>query len=243
MWFGIVTLFPEMFESITEYGITSRATKKKLIDLTFSNPRDFALDRHNTVDDRPYGGGPGMVMKPDILFQALESLKLQRQDKANKIKVIYLSPAGKKLTQAKARALATESELILISGRYEGIDQRFIDTQVDEMISIGDYVLSGGELPAMVLIDAITRLQPGALNHALSSVQDSFRVTNLLDCPHYTRPEVWQGQAVPEVLLSGNHEMIAKWRQEEAFKLTKRYRSDLLENDQEKNDEHYHTSD
>ena len=231
MWFGIVTLFPEMFSSITEYGITARATKNKLISLDFSNPRDFALDKHNTVDDRPYGGGPGMVMKPEILFQALESLKLTKGIKAGdkKIKVIYLSPAGKKLTQAKVRALALESELILISGRYEGIDQRFIDTQVDEMISIGDYVLSGGELPAMVVIDAVARLQPGALGHALSSVQDSFSITTQLDCPHYTRPEIWQNQAVPEILLSGNHQMIAAWRLEAALELTKKYRSDLIE--------------
>ena len=236
MWFGIVTLFPEMFNSLTNYGVSARAVENKLVSLDFSNPRDFATDRHNTVDDRPYGGGPGMVMKADTLLQALESLKLKRlkADKPKKIKVLYLSPVGIKLTQAKVRTLATESELILISGRYEGIDQRFIDSHVDESISIGDYVVSGGELPAMVLMDAIMRLQPGALGHPLSSEQDSFSVTHLLDYPHYTRPEVWQNQVVPEVLLSGNHKKIALWREEEALKLTQRYRSDLLENEQEK---------
>jgi len=229
MWFGIVTLFPAMFESITQYGITARAAKHKLITLEFANPRDFAKDKHGTVDDRPYGGGPGMVMKPDILFSALENLKLKRASHTSqKIKVIYLSPAGIKLTQNKVQALAQEQDLILISGRYEGIDQRFIDSQVTEMISIGDYVLSGGELPAMVLIDALTRLQAGALGDELSSVQDSFSHA-LLDHPHYTRPPMWQGHVVPEVLLSGDHKAIEKWRAQAALDLTKQYRSDLIE--------------
>lgn len=230
MWFGVVSLFPEMFRSITEYGVSSRAVENNLLTLAFSNPREFAKDRHNTVDDRPYGGGPGMVMKPDILMEALQKLKDARlaDDKSRKIKVIYLSPVGVKLTQVKVRELAKESELILISGRYEGIDQRFIDSQVDESISVGDYIVSGGELPAMILIDAITRLQPGVLGHPLSSVQESFNESALLDYPHYTRPEIWENQVVPEVLLSGHHHKIEKWRQEQALKLTQKYRSDLL---------------
>jgi tRNA (guanine37-N1)-methyltransferase len=235
MWFGILSLFPEMFSSLTDYGVTARAVENKRIEVDFSNPRDFATDRHQTVDDRPYGGGPGMVMKADILLKALEHLKEMRAKVSpKKVKVIYLSPVGTKLTQAKVRSLALESELILIAGRYEGIDQRFIDTQVDESLSIGDYVVSGGELPAMVLMDAIIRLQPGVLGHPQSCEQDSFNTNQLLDYPHYTRPEVWQNKAVPEVLLSGHHQNIERWRQEEALKLTQRYRSDLLENEQEK---------
>lgn len=214
LWVGVVSIFPEMFRAISEYGITSRAVKQGLLTLTCWNPRDYTEDRHQTVDDRPFGGGPGMVMKIKPLEGALADAR--QAAGGRKAKVIYLSPQGRQLTQAGVRELAEEEALILIAGRYEGIDERFIEEHVDEEWSIGDYVLSGGELPAMVLVDAVTRLLPGALGHADSAEEDSF-TDGLLDCPHYTRPEVYADKRVPEVLLSGNHEHIRRWRLQQAL--------------------------
>jgi len=221
----VISLFPEMFAAISEYGITSRAVRQGLLQLTCWNPRTYTEDRHQTVDDRPFGGGPGMVMKIQPLERALVDAK---QAAGAEAKVIYLSPQGRPLTQAAVRELAKASSLVLIAGRYEGIDERFIEAHVDEEWSIGDYVLSGGELPAMVLIDAVTRLLPGALGHVDSAEEDSFS-DGLLDCPHYTRPEVYAGQRVPEVLLSGNHEHIRRWRLQQALGRTYERRADLLE--------------
>jgi len=221
----LISLFPDIFSAISEYGITSRAVKQGLLQLTCWSPRDHTTDRHHTVDDRPFGGGPGMVMKikplEDALFQA-------KAVAGNKARVIYLSPQGRQLTQSGVRELANEEALILICGRYEGVDERFIEAHVDEEWSIGDYVLSGGELPAMVLIDAVTRLLPGALGHADSAKEDSF-TDGLLDCPHYTRPELYAGQRVPEVLLSGNHAHIRRWRLQQSLGRTYKLRADLLE--------------
>ncbi|HZJ93981.1 MAG TPA: tRNA (guanosine(37)-N1)-methyltransferase TrmD [Thiopseudomonas sp.] len=221
----VISLFPEMFAAITEYGITSRAVKQGLLQLNCWNPRSFTEDRHQTVDDRPFGGGPGMVMKIKPLEDALAAAK---QSIGGPAKVIYLSPQGRQLKQAAVSELAKEDALILIAGRYEGIDERFIETYVDEEWSIGDYVLSGGELPAMVLIDAVTRLLPGALNHADSAIEDSF-TDGLLDCPHYTRPVRYAGKDVPQVLLSGNHEHIRRWRLQQALGRTAERRADLLD--------------
>lgn len=221
----VITLFPEMFAAISEYGITSRAVRQGLISLECWNPRTYTEDRHQTVDDRPFGGGPGMVMKIQPLERALAAAREAAGDRA---KVIYLSPQGCPLKQAAVRELAQEESLILIAGRYEGIDERFIEAHVDEEWSIGDYVLSGGELPAMVLIDAVTRLLPGALGHADSAEEDSF-TDGLLDCPHYTRPEVYADQRVPEVLLGGNHEHIRRWRLQQALGRTWERRADLLD--------------
>lgn len=225
MQFELITLFPEMFEAITRYGITGRAVKQGLMTVNCHNPRSYTHDRHHTVDDRPFGGGPGMVMKIAPLEAALLAAKEQAPPTT---KVIYLSPQGKKLTQLAIQQLATEQALILIAGRYEGIDERFIGSFVDEEWSIGDYVLSGGELPAMVMIDAITRQLPGALGCNESAQQDSF-MDGLLDCPHYTRPEEYNGQRVPDVLLSGNHEHIRRWRLQQALGRTWQRRADLLD--------------
>ena len=221
----VISLFPEMFAAITEYGITSRAVAQGLLELNCWNPRSFTEDRHQTVDDRPFGGGPGMVMKIKPLEDALAAPKQSIGGPAN---VIYLSPQGRQLKQDAVSELAKQDNLILIAGRYEGIDVRFIETYVDEEWSIGDYVLSGGELPAMVLIDAVTRLLPGALNHADSAQEDSFS-DGLLDCPHYTRPVRYAGKDVPEVLLSGNHEHIRRWRLQQALGRTAERRADLLD--------------
>lgn len=221
----VLTLFPEMFAAISEHGITSRAVRQDLLQLHCWNPRSYTEDRHQTVDDRPFGGGPGMVMKIEPLKRALADAKAAAGGAA---KVIYLSPQGRRLDQAAVRELAKEEALILIAGRYEGIDERFIEAHVDEEWSIGDYVLSGGELPAMVLIDAVTRLLPGALGHADSAEEDSF-TDGLLDCPHYTRPEVYEGKRVPAVLLSGNHEHIRRWRLQQALGRTWQRRADLLD--------------
>jgi tRNA (guanine37-N1)-methyltransferase len=221
----VITLFPEMFAAISDYGISGRAVRQALLQLVCWNPRDYTTDRHHTVDDRPFGGGPGMVMKIKPLEDALADA---RQASGTAAKVVYLSPQGRRLTQAAVREMATGRRLILIAGRYEGIDERFIETQVDEEWSVGDYVLSGGELPAMVLIDALTRLLPGALGHAESAEQDSFTEA-LLDCPHYTRPEVYAGKRVPEVLLGGNHEHIRRWRLQQSLGRTWERRADLLD--------------
>ncbi len=225
MQFGIISLFPEMFQAITESGVTSRAVSKGLISINCWNPRDFTVDKYQTVDDRPYGGGPGMLMKVEPLKQAIAAAKAKLGSES---KVIYLSPQGKQLTQSRAGKLAQEKQnLIFLAGRYEGVDERLIQTHVDEEWSIGDYVLSGGELAAMVMMDTIIRLVPGVLGHDLSAVEDSF-VDGLLDCPHYTRPEDHNGLKVPDVLLSGNHEKIKQWRLKQALGRTWQRRPDLL---------------
>jgi len=224
--FDVITLFPEMFEAITKYGITSRALQNKIYSLQCWNPRDFTSDNHKTVDDRPYGGGPGMVMLVEPLEKALEAIKLAQAEKTESW-VIHLSPAGQPLTHEKVMQLSKKPSLVLLTSRYEGVDQRLIDDHVDEEISIGDYVLSGGELPAMALIDAIVRQLPGSLGDGDSAIEDSF-VDGLLDCPHYTRPEEYKGKRVPEVLMSGNHAKIKQWRLKTALHRTRDKRPDLL---------------
>lgn len=226
MWIGVISLFPDMFRAITDYGVTGRAVKSGLLGLHYWNPRDFSADKHRTVDDRPYGGGPGMLMMVPPLRCAIQAAKAVA---GATTKVVYLSPQGRKLCQTGVSSLATQQKLILLCGRYEGIDERVIQTEVDEEWSIGDYVLSGGELPAMVLIDAISRFLPGVLGHEASASEDSF-ASGILDCPHYTRPEVSEGQRVPEVLLSGNHAEIRRWRLKQSLGRTWLRRPDLLAN-------------
>ncbi|SEQ36939.1 tRNA (guanine37-N1)-methyltransferase [Ectothiorhodospira magna] len=224
MRFDVVSLFPGWVASVADWGITGRARDRGLLSLHGWDPRDYTHDRHRTVDDRPYGGGPGMVMKVDPLRQAIQAA---RHADPRPARVIYLSPQGRPLDQAGVQRLATLPRVILLAGRYEGIDERLIQLEVDEEWSIGDYVLSGGELAAMVLIDACARLLPGVLGDALSAAQDSFS-QGLLDCPHYTRPEVVDGLAVPEVLLSGDHGRITGWRRKQALGRTWERRPDLL---------------
>lgn len=228
MRIAIVTLFPEMFTAISDYGITSRALKQGLVELQTWNPRQFTTDKHQTVDDRPYGGGPGMLMMIKPLQDAIAQAKAWASQTQQGCKVIYLSPQGRQFDQPGATELASGENLVLIAGRYEGIDERLIEQEVDEEWSIGDYVLSGGELASMVMIDAITRLIPGALGHAQSAEQDSF-TDGLLDCPHYTRPEVFDGHTVPAVLMSGNHELIRRWRLQQSLGRTWQRRPELLE--------------
>ena len=228
MQLAVVSLFPEMFEAISSYGITGRAVESGQVALHLSNPRDYATDRHGTVDDRPYGGGPGMLMKMDTLEAAIDDARAKAGQGS---RVVYMSPQGARFDHAKAVELAQLDSLVLVAGRYEGVDERFLETEVDEELSIGDYVLSGGELAAMVVIDAVCRLQPGVLGHELSAAQDSFS-EGLLDCPHYTRPEEYAGQRVPEVLLSGNHELIRRWRLQQSLGRTWERRPDLLEDRQ-----------
>jgi tRNA (guanine37-N1)-methyltransferase len=223
MRFDVITLFPEMFDAI-RLGVTGRAIDKGLAKLVLWNPRDYTEDVHQTVDDRPYGGGPGMVMKVEPLLAAIQAAKVQNPTS----KVVYLSPQGQRFVQATALAATQTSGIILIAGRYEGIDERVIHSFVDEEWSLGDFVLSGGELPAMVVIDSMIRLLPGALGHAESAEQDSFS-DGLLDCPHYTRPENILDQDVPSVLLSGDHEKIRLWRLQQALGRTWLRRPDLLE--------------
>ena len=224
MRIDVVTLFPDLFEIATRFGVTGKAVQRGVVELGLWNPRDFTTDRHRTVDDRPYGGGPGMVMMVQPLRDAIRAARAT----APRSKVIYLSPQGRRLDQAGVRELTARSGLILVAGRYEGIDQRVIDNEIDEEWSIGDYVLSGGELAAMVVIDAVTRLLPGVLGHDQSAEQDSFTV-GLLDHPHYTRPEVIDDMRVPEVLLGGDHAVIARWRLKQALGRTWLQRPDLLE--------------
>ncbi|MDN3653922.1 tRNA (guanosine(37)-N1)-methyltransferase TrmD [Thalassotalea ponticola] len=220
----VISLFPEMFTAITESGVTGRAIRKGLIDFNCINPRDFTHDKHRTVDDRPYGGGPGMLMMVQPLRDAIHAAKQSAGDDAH---VIYLSPQGRKLDQAGVRELSQHKKLVLIAGRYEGIDERLIESEVDEEWSVGDFVLTGGELPAMTLIDAVARFVPGVLGHNQSAEQDSFS-DGLLDCPHYTRPEVLDGKSVPKVLLSGNHEHIRQWRMQQSLARTWHRRPELL---------------
>jgi tRNA (guanine37-N1)-methyltransferase len=224
----VVTLFPAMFEALTGYGVTSRARERRLYELVLWNPRDFAANSYRMVDDRPYGGGPGMVMLPEPLEKAVNAARQrQKSSGVRKPRVLHLSPQGRVLDHALVVELAAEQGFVMLAGRYEGIDERLIDRVADDEISIGDYVLSGGELGAMVVIDSVVRQLPGALNDAESASQDSF-AEGLLDCPHYTRPEVYEGVAVPPVLLSGNHADIAKWRLKQALGRTYRRRPDLL---------------
>lgn len=222
----VITLFPGMFTALTDFGITGRACAAGRLQLATWNPREAARNRHRSVDDRPYGGGPGMVMQIQPLRDTLRRL---RQIAGDPDRVICLSPQGRVLDQASAQELAAQHHLVLIAGRYEGIDERFIETEVDEQWSIGDYVLSGGELPAMVLIDAITRLLPGVLGDPESAAQDSF-TAGLLDCPHYTRPAVIDGREVPPVLLSGDHAAVRCWRLRQALGRTWLRRPELLAN-------------
>lgn len=232
MKFSIVTLFPEMFKAITEYGITSRAVKNGLLELDMVNPRDFTHDVHRTVDDRPYGGGPGMLMLVEPLLAAIAQARQNLADKGiAQAKVVYVSPQGRRFDQHAARTFSEQPGMIFLCGRYEGIDERVIEMAVDEEWSIGDYVLSGGELPVMVMIDATARLLPGVLGHKDSATEDSF-FEGLLDCPHYTRPEDYQGRVVPPVLLSGNHAAIRRWRLKQSLGRTWQRRPDLLEGKQ-----------
>ncbi len=229
MRFDAVTLFPEVFSAVTASGITRRALEDGRWQWQAWNPRDFAENAWRRVDDRPFGGGPGMVMQAAPLEKAINAAKAaQREAGLMASRVIYLSPQGAPLTHARVMRLAEAGEgLILLCGRYEGIDERLIERCVDEEISIGDFVLSGGELPAMVLIDAIVRQLPGVLGDAASAVEDSF-VSGLLDCPHYTRPEVYEGQGVPEALMSGDHKRIRRWRLKQSLARTRKRRPDLL---------------
>jgi tRNA (guanine37-N1)-methyltransferase len=225
-----VTLFPEMFVAVTQSGVTRRALETGRWSLDFWNPRVFTEDNHRTVDDRPYGGGPGMVMMPEPLEAAIAAAKARQAVAGKASRVIYLSPQGAPLTHQRVMQFVAQRQtegLILLCGRYEGIDERLIERCVDEEISIGDFVLSGGEIPAMALLDAIVRQLPGVLNDAESATQDSF-VAGLLDCPHYTRPEEYEGQRVPDVLLSGHHEAIRRWRLKQALGRTWQRRPELL---------------
>lgn len=223
----VISIFPEMFSAITEQGVIARAIKQEVLSLDLYNPRDYTSDKHNTVDDRPYGGGPGMVMMPDVMSDVIQAVFAKVKSAP---KVVYLSPQGQRFDHAAAQGFveaSNHSSLVLIAGRYEGIDERFISRYVDEEWSVGDYVLSGGELPAMIMIDAIVRLLPSGLGNAESAVQDSF-VDGLLDCQHYTRPENYNGDTVPPVLLSGDHKVIARWRLKQSLGRTWLRRPDLL---------------
>ena len=225
--FAVVTLFPELVAGIAEWGVIGRAFERGLCDLSLHNPRDYADDRHGTVDDRPYGGGPGMVMQAPIMDRAVQAVRATCN---RPVTVLALTPQGRRFDDTMARELAMLSEkqdLVLIAGRYEGFDERFIAESVDTEISVGDFVVSGGELPAMLVIDAIIRLLPEVLGHQASAQEDSF-AEGLLDCPHYTRPEVYRGMSVPPVLLSGNHKAIAEWRRAQSVYRTLQRRPDLL---------------
>ena len=219
MKFDVLTLFPEMFEILNQ-SIIGKAIEKDLIDIHLINIRDFSKDKHKKVDDTPYGGGAGMVMKPDVVYDAYQSIKDRNA------KVIYMSPQGKPLNQQKVEELSKENHLIILCGHYEGIDQRVLDKIVDEEISIGDYVLTGGEIPAMVLIDSVSRYVEGVLKE--DSIKEESFSNGLLEYPQYTRPEVFEGMKVPEVLLSGHHENIEKWRKEKSLEITKKKRPDIL---------------
>jgi tRNA (guanine37-N1)-methyltransferase len=227
--FDVITIFPEMFDALADHGITRRALDEKAFDLKTWDPRDFTSDNYRRVDDRPYGGGPGMVMLPDPLQACIDAAKARQREAGVEVpKVVLMSPQGERLGDELVKELASEPGLVLIAGRYEGVDERLVDRSVDREISIGDYVTSGGELPAMVMIDCIVRRLPGVLNDAESAAQDSFSA-GLLDWPHYTRPEQWKDAKVPEVLMSGNHAAIARWRRKQALGRTWARRPDLVE--------------
>ncbi len=228
MQFDVITFFPDMFAALTSSGITRRAFEQKRCELSFWNPRDFTTDNHRTVDDRTYGGGPGMVMMAGPLELAINSA-IQRQQVLGlpRPAVIFMSPQGAPLNHKRVMAMTEQAGLVVLCGRYEAVDQRLLDRCVDEEISLGDFVLSGGELPAMALMDAVIRQLPGVLHDDVSAVEDSF-VHGLLDCPHYTRPEIYEGLSVPAVLLGGHHAEIEKWRREQALDATQRKRPDLV---------------
>jgi len=228
MRFDVVTLFPELFAPFLTVGVGRRAFESGLVNVQLSNLRDFAEGLYRRVDDRPFGGGPGMVMLAEPLAQCVQSLQQQRSHTAP---VVLFSPIGRRLCHTEVARWAQSDGAILVCGRYEGVDQRFIDRYVTDQISVGDYVLSGGEVAAMALLDAVARLQPGVLGDAQSHVQDSFNpaLDGLLDCPHYTRPESWHDAAVPDVLLSGHHQHIAQWRRQQSLSLTQRLRPDLID--------------
>lgn len=228
MRFDVITLFPELFAPFLTVGVTRRAYASGQVQVQFANPRDHAVGNYRRIDDRPFGGGPGMVMMGEPLAKALANIRTQRSDAAP---VVLFSPIGKRLDHAAVQRWSDSSGAILVCGRYEGIDQRFIDAHVDEQISLGDFVLSGGEVAAMALLDAVARLQPGVLSDAGSHALDSFNpsLDGLLDCPHYTRPEEWLDQTAPSVLLSGNHAHIERWRRDQRLRLTALHRPDLLE--------------
>ena len=224
MQVAVVTLFPQMFEAVERWGITSRALQRGILELDCINPRDHAFDRHRSVDDRPYGGGPGMVMMVQPLRDAIVAARTRLGEGTH---TVYLSPQGRRVDQAAIAELASRQRLIMVCGRYEGVDERLLEREVDEELSVGDFVLSGGELAAMLLVEAMTRLLPGALGHEESASCDSF-ADGLLDWPHYTRPEVSDGLRVPPVLLSGNHDAIRRWRLKQALGRTWQRRPDLL---------------
>jgi tRNA (guanine37-N1)-methyltransferase len=228
MRFDVVTLFPELFEPFLKTGITRRAYEVGQVDVHLTNPRDFSSGNYRRVDDRPFGGGPGMVMMAEPMARALAAIRAERGDQAP---VVLFSPIGQHLNHIAVQGWASSAGAILVCGRYEGIDQRFIDAHVDVQISLGDFVLSGGEIAAMALLDAVARLQPGVLSDEDSHHQDSFNpaLDGLLDCPHYTRPEVWSGVGIPAVLGSGHHENIERWRRDQRLLLTARHRPDLLD--------------
>lgn len=230
--FGVVTLFPALIEALGVGGVTARAMERGLVAVRCFNPRDFTRDRHRRVDDRPYGGGPGMVMMAEPLCAATRAARAALGEGEAlggdaAVHTVYLTPQGARFDQARARELASRAAMVLVCGRYEGVDERFVASDVDEELSLGDFVLSGGELPAMALIEALTRLLPGALGHEGSAVEDSFSA-DLLDCPHYTRPEEFEGRRVPGVLMSGDHEAIRRWRLEQARARTLERRPDLV---------------
>ena len=229
MDFEIVTVFPELVSSVLPYGVTGRAIAGQRYRVRCWNPRDVTTDNYHRIDDRPYGGGPGMVMMAEPLARCLQGIRAKRAEEAGSdLRVVCLSPQGAPLTQARVQSISDGPGLVQLCGRYVGIDLRFLDAHVDEEISVGDFVVSGGELPALLLIDAVVRLLPGVLNDAGSAVQDSF-VDGLLDCPHYTRPEVVEGSPVPPVLLSGNHREIERWRRRQSLLATLKKRPDLIE--------------
>ena len=228
MQFDVVTLFPEMFAALTQSGVTRRAFEQQKCGLSLWNPRDFTTDNHRTVDDRPYGGGPGMVMMARPLEATINAAKQRQTDLGLAApRVVFMSPQGRALTHERVTQLKAEPGLVILCGRYEAVDQRLLDRCVDEEISVGDFVLSGGELPAMALMDAVIRLLPGVLNTEASAIEDSF-VNGLLDSPHYTRPETYEGMAVPPVLMGGNHAEIVKWRRQRMLEATATKRPDLL---------------
>ena len=224
MWVGVISLFPEMFEPLLKFGVLGKGINRGLIKIDFWNPRDFSDDLNRAVDDKPYGGGPGMVMKAQPIFSAIEAAKKER---GSDLHVVYLSPQGNPLNQTVLTSYIERKNILLVCGRYEGIDERLIESAVDEQISIGDYVLSGGELAAMVVVDAVSRFVPGLLGGETSAQDDSFS-DGLLEYPQYTRPSIWAGRSVPDILLSGDHQRIADWRKSEAIHRTSKRRPDLM---------------
>jgi tRNA (guanine37-N1)-methyltransferase len=231
MRFDIITLFPELFEPFLKIGITRRAFEAGLVDVRLWNPRDYAEGNYRRVDDRPFGGGPGMVMMPEPLAACLMAIRADRAQGRDVAPLVLFSPIGETLRHAGVQRWSDSQGAVLLCGRYEGVDQRFIDTHVDEQVSVGDFVLSGGELAAMTLLDAVARLQPGVLNYEGSHQLDSFNpaLDGLLDCPHYTRPEQWEGQGVPAELMSGHHINIERWRRDQRLQLTARLRPELID--------------